>query len=64
MRMKEAHDLPIYNPWVTSYRFTELNRLMKAKRYTYAAEWPDWLRDKIIHLAKAKKKAREIFDAC
>ncbi len=62
MRMKEAHGLPVYNPWVMSYRLMELNRLMKAKRYAYAAEWPDWLRDEIIRLVKVKRKAREIFD--
>lgn len=62
MRMKEAHALPIYNPWVMSYRLMELDKLMKAKRYARAAEWPDWLRDEVIHLVKAKKEAREIFD--
>jgi hypothetical protein len=40
----------------------ELNRLMKAKRYAYAAEWPDRLRNEVISLVKAKRKAREIFD--
>lgn len=62
MRMEEAHRLPVYNPWVMSYRFMELNKLMKAKRYARAAEWPDWLRDEITRLVKAKRKAREIFD--
>jgi len=62
MRMKEAHDLPIYNPWVMSYRFIELDVLMKAKRYTYAAEWPSWLKDEITRLVKSKKKVRNIFN--
>lgn len=62
MRMSEAYGMPVYNPWIMSYRFIELDRLVKAKRYARAAEWPDWLRGEIIRLAEAKKKAREIFD--
>lgn len=38
MRMREAYGLPVYNPWIMSYRFIELDRLVKAKRYAHTAE--------------------------
>lgn len=62
MKMEDAYSLPVYNPWVMSYRLIELNRLIKAKRYERAAQWPDWLKNEICRLVRARMKARKIFD--
>ncbi|HID60266.1 MAG TPA: hypothetical protein EYP46_00200 [Hadesarchaea archaeon] len=62
MRMNEAYSSPTYNPWVMSYRFMELNDMVKAKRYAHKNTRPSWLRKEIVRLVEAKKEAREIFD--
>lgn len=45
MSAKDAYSLPVFNQYLTTYRFEEMKKLFKAKRVS--GHWPLWLKNKI-----------------
>lgn len=45
INIKDAYNLPLFNPIVRSYRYQYMEKLFKAKRAS--GHWPVWLKDKI-----------------
>jgi len=62
MSLEDAARLPIYNPYVRSYRLAELTVLTKAKKYPNRRRWPSWLHREISRLIGQGLTTREIFD--
>ncbi len=51
INVKDAHMLPLFNPYVKSYRYEKLIKLFEAKKIT--GHWPKYLSDKVESFLKA-----------
>ena len=49
IKTKDAYKLPVFNPFVRSYRYQLLEGIVKARRFNH--HWPDWLIQKIHKLS-------------
>lgn len=45
INIQDAYELPVFNPYVNSYRFELLEKLVRSKRI--CGHWPKWLSDKV-----------------
>lgn len=43
--IKDAYELPLFNPYIKTYRFERLEKLFHAKKFP--RQWPEWLSEKI-----------------
>lgn len=58
--LEDAYKLPIFNPFVKSYRFKLLEKLVKARRIK--GHWPVWLSEKINSYLKDGLRGTQIVE--
>ncbi len=56
--IKDAYNLPTFNPTVKSYRYEQMEKLYKAKKIS--GKWPPWLIEKVEKNIKNGLKGTEI----
>lgn len=58
--IEDAYKLPVFNPFVKSYRFQLLEKLAKAKRIK--GHWSEWLSDKVDFYLKSGFRGTQVVE--
>jgi len=58
--IKDAYKLPIFNPYIKSYRYQKMVKLFKAKRIK--GHWPKWLSDNVDDILRSGIKGTKVVE--
>jgi hypothetical protein len=60
INLHDAYKLPLFNPFVKSYRYLRIEKMEKSKHS--CAHWPKWLEKEVINLIKSNFNNTQIIE--